>query len=103
MTISRKDIENIINDINSQKSLKTQLDKELYIMEKYVELYNEYPFLLKKLTKVLHDKDTENLNMLFLLIDKMESINSGKENKTVVETELGQQLADKYLHKNKQD
>lgn len=96
MTINRQIIQDIINDINS-KSLKTQLDKEMYIIDNYAELYNEYPFLLKKLTKVIHNNDTENLNMLFLLIDKMDNINSGKENKTVVEAELGQQLADKYL------
>lgn len=99
MTINRKIIQNIINDIKS-KSLKTQLDKEIYIIDKYPELYNDYPFLLKKLTKVIHDQDQDNLNMLLLLVDKMDNINSGKENQTVVETELGQQLADKYLNKN---
>lgn len=90
-----------MNEIKHNKDLKTQLDKELYIMNNYSQLYENYPFLFKKLTKVLNDK--ENLDMLFLLIDKMENINSGKENQTVVETELGQQLADKYLNKDKND
>lgn len=101
MSISRNVIENIIKEIKQDENLKTQLDKEMYIMNNYSQLYDKYPFLLKKLTKVIDDK--ENLKMLFLLIDKVENINSGKENQTVVETQLGQQLADKYLKKDKKD
>lgn len=96
--INRTIVQNILNDITSKTYLKSQLDKELYIMDNYKELYETFPFLFKKLTKIIHDK--ENMDMLFLLIDKMDNINSGKENKTVVETELAQQLADKYLHKD---
>ncbi|ADO67477.1 hypothetical protein crov443 [Cafeteria roenbergensis virus] len=98
MSITRKDINSMIKSLSNNLQLKTQLDKELYLMEEYKELYSNYPFLLKKLTKVLNDK--ENLEMLFLLVDKMESINSGKEDKTKVEDELGQQLVDKYMNKN---
>ena len=101
IVINRQVVQNILDEIKSKNNLKSQLDKELYIMDNHKELYEAYPFLFKKLTKVIDDK--ENLNMLFLLIDKMDSINAGKENKTVVETELGQQLADKYLNKDKTD
>ena len=95
MKITKQILEDILEDLKNQR-IKKPVDKELYIMNKYSELYNNYPFLLKKLTKIENDKD--NLNMLFLLVEKMESINSGQENQTEVEAELGQKLADKYLN-----
>lgn len=99
MSINRTIVEQILQEIKSNTTLDTQLKKELYIMNNYKELYENYPFLLKKLTKVIDDKD--NLNILFLLIDKMDNINSGQENKTEVETELGEQLYQKYINKKK--
>lgn len=98
MSLTRKDVESMIESLKNKPDLKTQLDKELFLMEEYKEEYSRYPFLIKKLTKVINDE--ENLKMLFLLVDKMEAINSGKEDKTTVETELGQKLADKYMKKD---
>ena len=69
MSINRQIVEQILEEVKENKSLKSQLDKELYIMETHKELYESYPFLFKKLTKVIDDK--ENLDMLFLLIDKI--------------------------------
>lgn len=95
MSIVRKDLDDMLNDLKSQPQLKTPLDKELYLMEKYEEFYATYPFLLKKLTKIYNDP--ENLAILYLLVEKMDNINTGKEDKTTVEDQLGQQLAKKYL------
>ena len=95
MSITRQDIETMLQDLKQQKHLKKQLDKELYLMDKYKELYTNFPFLIKKLTKIENDK--ENLKMLFLLVDNMTDINSGKKDKATVENELGQKLADKYI------
>ena len=95
MPITRQIITDIINKVETDNTLDTPLDKELFVMKTFPTLYEEYPFLLKKLCKVINDE--ENLNMLYLLIDRMDAISSGKESKTVVEAELGQQLADKYI------
>lgn len=98
--INRQVVEQMLQDITDKtKNLKTSLDKELYLMDNYPEYYTEYPFLIKKLCKVYKDK--ENLQLLFLLVDKMDSINSGKEDQTQVENDLGNKLADMYLHDKK--
>lgn len=98
MSIKRKDVESMLKDLESKPELKTPLKKELYLMEKYDELYSNFPFLIKKLTKI--ENDEENLKILFELVDKMDDINSGKSDKTTVEAELGKKLADKYMNKD---
>lgn len=97
MSIKDK-VEQILKDLKGKTNLKTQLDKEMYLMNKYPDLYEKYPFLIKKLTKI--DKDEENLKFLYLMLDKIEQINKGETTQASVELDLGQQLADKYLKKD---
>jgi len=91
----RQSINDIISELKTNNKLKTQLDKELYIMNKYPTLYDSHPFLLKKITKIYNDK--EQLQMLYLMLDKIDQINNGDTTQAEVELDLGQKLADKYL------
>ena len=99
MPTLREQIDIIKSDLESKPELVTQLDKEMYVMEKYKELYESHPFLLKKLSKIVNDNDTENLEMLYLLLDKFQEVEDNKATKEEVETDLGQKLADKYMKK----
>lgn len=96
----KKQVDAIFKDLKSQTQLKTQLDKELYVMEKYKDLYTEYPFLLKKITKIQMNNDTTNLEVLYIFLAKLDAINKGHENKEEVEHELGQELANRFLNKD---
>jgi hypothetical protein len=68
---------------------------ELYIMETYPTFYQEYPFLVKKVCK------KEDLSMLFKMLGLLDNISKGNDNLTNVETNLGQELANEYLYKEK--
>lgn len=88
-------INNFINKINKNGNLK-DIDLELMIMDKFEDFYNNYPFLVKKICK------KEDLTILYQMLEKLEIVDSGKDNFLNVEKELATSLANKFLYtKNK--
>ena len=64
-------------------------------METYPNFYQEYPFLVKKVCK------KEDISMLFKMLGLLDNISKGHDNLTNVENNLGQELANEYLYKEK--
>ena len=91
----REKIDTILNDLKSKPHLNDKDKREFYCMETYPDIYEEFPFLVKKLCKM------DNLDMLYIMLDKIDQIKDGKVSQTQVELDLGKQLADKYLPQDK--
>jgi len=83
-------INNFIEKINIDNNLK-DIDLELIIMDTFEDFYNNYPFLVKKLCK------QEDITILYKMLEKLDIVDSGKDNFLNVEKELADTLANKYL------
>lgn len=93
--IDTKSIKEKVNIIN--KYIESQGDKdpfkiEMEIIEKYPEIYDDYPHLVKKLCK------KEDMTMLVTMLNRLQNVEDGKESLASVEYNLGNNLADKYLN-----
>ena len=80
----------IINDLK-EKGNYNIVDHELEVMNQYPEFYQSYPFLVKKVCK------GDDLNMLDIMFDNLEKVESGDKSLESVETKLGKNLASMYL------
>ena len=93
MKISQGIVNSIVADLKRHTELKTDAEREIYILGKYKELYDEYPFLLKKLAKIYDNE--EQLTMLLLLVAGKEQIDEGQSQEKV-ESKLRDIMATKY-------
>jgi hypothetical protein len=67
---------------------------EMDIINNMTDLYDTYPSLVKRLCR---EEDQDN-TFLFKMIDMLEKVNIGEESLSVVEANLGNELAEKYLY-----
>ena len=89
-----KDMINIIkNDLNiyDKHNNKTVFEKECYILEKYNDFYENHKHLVKRLCK------KEDMSFLNKMFKELENVQTGKKSLIEVETNLGNELADKFI------
>lgn len=91
----RENIQFLINKIEELKSngITDSFELELYFINNMTDLYDEYPFLIKKLCK-----EKQDLSFLYKMIDSLDKINNGEETKENIEAKLGNELAEQYLY-----
>ena len=91
----RENIQFLINKIEELKSngITDSFELELYFINNMSDLYDEYPFLIKKLCK-----EKQDLSFLYKMIESLDKINNGEETKENIEAKLGNELAEKYLY-----
>ena len=88
-------IQSIIENVKKEKNLSKNEDIENYFWENHSSLMNTYPFLITQLI------GNDDLTMLNTMIQQIEEIEKGNKTQNEVDIEIGEQLADKYLDKNK--
>lgn len=84
-----KEIENMID--TCRKENKNSFDTEMTIMTELPELYQQYPFLVKKLSK---SDDKDYLNKF---IESLEQVVKGNKSLASVELNLGLELKKQYI------
>jgi len=67
---------------------------EMDILQNMPEFYQEYPYLVKKITA-----GGDN-TYLYKMFDTLEAVQSGDQSFAGAELKLGKELADKYLYPN---
>lgn len=77
----------LLNDPN--KDFKT----ELHIIDKFSSFSEEYPFIVKKVCT------NEDITMIYTMLSRLDTVESGQNTLHEVETILGSELADKYISK----
>lgn len=95
------DVNNLKNKIESIKLKITELkeksttnnDIEAYFFNNEEQLYQKYPYLIKKLIK------NDDLEFLDKMISNLEMVESGEQTFASTELKLGKELADQYLPK----
>ncbi len=93
----RTNVQDILNRIKGmeKKGINNAFDFELEIMTKLPDFYSEYPFLVKKICK------KEDLSYLYKMFDNLEQVQHDDKSLSSVELKLGNELAEKYITKNK--
>jgi hypothetical protein len=81
-------------DVLRQNGVTDSFDFEMDILTNMPEFYQEYPFLVKKLTS------GHNLDYLYKMLDTLEQVQMGNKSFASAEMNLGNELADKYLYPN---
>jgi len=89
ITLIEKDIKDL-----EQQGITESLNIELYIIDKYPDFYSSYPFLIKKICK------KDDYNLIFNILDKLETVENGQADFKDVEQKLSIDLANKYLYPN---
>jgi hypothetical protein len=95
------DVNDLKNKIESIKLKITELkeksttnnDIEAYFFNNEEQLYQKYPYLIKKLIK------NDDLEFLDKMISNLEMVESGEQTFASTELKLGKELADQYLPK----
>lgn len=89
----KKDINALRNKVAECKNnnIKDSFDIEMKIMTELPELYDSYPWLIKRLSKM---EDEEYLDKF---IDSLESVSKGDKTLASVELNLGMDLKKKFL------
>jgi len=99
----KKDIELIKNKIKEcrDKNMIKDFDIEMAVMTDLPEQYNQYPWLIKRLSKSNDDQ------YLKKFVNALESVAKGESSLASVELKLGEELKNKFidpiLEKNKQN
>jgi len=89
----KRDIQNIKEKIEECK-LKNKTDHfdiEMVIMTELPELYDQYPWLIKRLSKSTDDK------WLNKFVDELESVTKGNKTLAAVELSLGNELKEEFI------
>lgn len=79
-------------DILKNSGVTDPFDFEMDILTNMPEFYQEYPFLVKKITS------GHNLEYLYKMLDTLEQVQTGNKSFASAELNLGNELADKYLY-----
>lgn len=93
-------IRDLVNELQQKiitfktAGITDDFDLEMKILEIMPEFYDKYPSLVKRLCK------SENLDNTYLykMIELIEQINKGEKSLNLVEYNLGQELADKFVN-----
>lgn len=77
------------------KELKNMddMNKEMTIVTEFPELYDKYPFLIKKICK------GENMDFLKVMKEKINNINNNVISKTEADVDITKKLTDTYITK----
>ena len=88
----KKDIELIKNKIKEcrDKNMTKDFDIEMAVMTDLPEQYNQYPWLIKRLSK------TNNEEYLEKFVSALESVAKGESTLASVELKLGEELKNKF-------
>jgi len=91
----KKDVAEIKLNIDLIKAEGTTVPYhiELAFLERYPELYDKYPFLVKKICT------GENLEMLNKMLNSIDKIEKGAD-KFEEEKKIGEELGEKYIKKD---
>lgn len=87
----KKNISSVQKIMDSLKN-KTPLEKEMEVMTKKPEFYDKHPFLIKRMSR------GEDMEMINVMLQSIEKVNKGESSFTQTETELGEELAKKFLY-----
>lgn len=92
----RKNITLIESEITQLKSqdITNSFDIEMHILEKFPDFYSSYPFLVKKICK------QDNYDIIFSILNQLETVENGENSFTDVEHKLSVDLANKFLYPN---
>jgi hypothetical protein len=90
-------IQKDVNGLRKNKNL-SDLDVEMNISEQYKDLYEEYPFVIKKICK-MNENDDQDIDVLYKMIDTLERIKLNNVSENDAEVDLGKFLSAKYLKK----
>ena len=85
-----------INEITTRIKQLGNVDpiqKEMTIVSEYPELYDKYPFLIKKICK------GDDMNFLNVMKDKINKINNSTITKTEADVDITKVLTDTYITK----
>jgi len=86
-----KILENRIVELK-KTGLTDPFDFEMDIMSYMPEFYNEYPFLVKRITS---GQDT---NYLYKMLDTLDKVQAGNTSFASAELKLGDELANEFLY-----
>lgn len=79
--------------INEQlKQGKSKIEIEMYFLNNESKLYEEYPYLIKKLIK------GDSLDFLDVMLNNLQKVEEGEQTIASTELKLGKELADKYMY-----
>lgn len=89
----KKDVNDIKNKIKEckDKGVNDNFDIEMTIMTELPDLYNDYPWLIKRLSK---SDDDFFLNKF---IEDLDAIEKGEKSRASVELKLGVELKEKFV------
>lgn len=87
----KKNIERVQTLINSMKD-KNAFEKEMEVMTKEPEFYEKHPFLIKRMCR------GEDMEMINVMLKSIEKVDKGESSFKQTETELGEELAQKFLY-----
>ena len=79
-------------DEYKQIKIKDKLQHEFAIRELFPTFAQEHPFLFRKIV------NGDDLSMLYKMLDSITSINKGETTTIQVEQDLGNELANLYVH-----
>ena len=86
-----------INTVKKQISEMVKMDKtnieiEMYFLENETQLYENYPYLIKKLIK------GGPMDFLDKMLENLEKVENGEQTKASTELKLGEELAQQFLY-----
>jgi len=66
----------------------------MYFIDNMTDIYDDYPFIVKRLCR----EENQDNSMLFKMLDMLDDVNKGNKSLSNVETTLGNELAEKFLY-----
>ena len=84
---------NIITKRVEELKNMDDMNKEMTIVTEFPELYDKYPFLIKKICK------GENMDFLKVMKEKINNINNNVISKTEADVDITKKLTDTYITK----
>jgi hypothetical protein len=89
----RQQIKNAQIKINEQlQQGKSKIEIEMYFLNNESQLYDKYPYLIKKLIK------SDPLDFLEVMLNNLQKVEEGDQTIASTELKLGKELADKYIY-----
>jgi hypothetical protein len=86
-------IQNILKQLRND-GITDPFQLEVYFIEHYTYLFDEFPALIKRLCR----EENQDNSFLYKMLDTLDKVNKGDESMASAELKLGDELAQKFIY-----
>jgi hypothetical protein len=91
--VNLKLIQDKLNELR-RNGMNDSFELEMYFINHMTDLYDAYPYLIKRLCR----EENQDNSFLYKMIDNLEQVRDGNKSMKEAQMELGEELAEKYVY-----